>query len=251
MFSVFNAVFREIKLSIKTPSRLLKILSLAELKDFFHRRKLYSKYRSEWGEHKTGNSLSKRKYDNYEQYIEHQKSKVSLNETQSMLKEYDVKFRQELKKRLEKAGVIKPGMVVLCLAARIGTEVKAFLDHGCMAVGIDLEPGKGNKHVLFGDFHDIQFPDRSFDAVFTNSLDHVLDIDNVIEEVKRVLKPGGFFIVEAVKGNKEGVAAGFFESFFWDTVGELKGYMGKRFTFLSKNEFEYPWSGEHLIFINK
>ena len=46
---------------------------------------------------------------------------------------------------------------VLCLAARIGTEVKAFLDLGCFAIGIDLNPGTDNRYVVHGDFHDLQF----------------------------------------------------------------------------------------------
>lgn len=74
------------------------------------------------------------------------------------LSRYDVDFRKILFDRLERLSLLRNGMTVLCLAARIGTEVKAFFDIGCFAVGIDLNPGENNRYVVYGDFHDIQFP---------------------------------------------------------------------------------------------
>ena len=42
----------------------------------------------------------------------------------------------------------------------------------------------------------IPFPDAHFDIVSSlNSLDHVEDIDKTIKEIKRVLKPGGVFLL--------------------------------------------------------
>jgi ubiquinone/menaquinone biosynthesis C-methylase UbiE len=42
----------------------------------------------------------------------------------------------------------------------------------------------------------MDFPDASFDTVcISNSLHHMLDLEPVLAEMKRVLKPGGYFIV--------------------------------------------------------
>ena len=106
-----------------------------------------------------------------------------------------------------------PDRTVLCLAARIGTEVKAFLDLGCRAIGIDLNPGKENPYVVQGDFHDLQYAPQSMDVVYTNSLDHAFDLERIAKEVLKVLKPDGLFLVEAVQGRDQGVDPGFFESF--------------------------------------
>lgn len=53
---------------------------------------------------------------------------------------YDKTYRKHLRDRLQSHINVK-GTSVLCLAARVGTEVKAFLDLGCFAMGIDLNPG--------------------------------------------------------------------------------------------------------------
>ena len=138
---------------------------------------------------------------------------------------------------------------VLCLAARIGTEVKAFLDLGCRAIGIDLNPGPENEYVVQGDFHNLQFPPNSMDVVYTNSLDHAFDIDRIAAEVLRVLKPEGVLIIEAVKGRDQGVNPGFFESFFWNNIEELIGLFERAgFTVTLRAPITYPWPGETICF---
>src|SRR5258707_15564244 len=123
------------------------------------------------------------------------------------LSDYVKWFRTCMAERLAVMAEIQSGMSALCLAARIGTEVKAFQDVGCFSVGIDLNPGPDNKYVLRGDFHEIQFPSNSLDVVYTNSIDHAFDAVKMISEVKRVLKPTGVFIVEAPHGRDAGQAA--------------------------------------------
>lgn len=99
--------------------------------------------RKNWEEDINENIL-RRKFRTYEDYLKRQKAKLK----KKLHSEYEVKYREELKKRLRETPFLKEGMVVLCLGARIGTEVKAFHDIGCFAVGIDLNPGKENKYVL-------------------------------------------------------------------------------------------------------
>ncbi len=50
--------------------------------------------------------------------------------------------------------------------------------------------------MLQGDWHDLQFPDRSFANVYTNSLDHCLYLDRMLAQVARVLdKHGRFYLM--------------------------------------------------------
>ena len=188
-----------------------------------------------------------RSYGSYSEYVLHQKSKL---EQISWLPSYDQKYSQILTERLKEQQVVKAGMNVLCLGARVGSEVKAFLALGCFAVGIDLNPSKENKYVLYGDFHDIQFSSQCVDVVFTNCIDHVWSLDQFLHEVKRVLKPNGYFILEIEKGLKEGGVAGEFECFFWEKIEdmiEVLTHSGLKV--VKKTDIDYPWNGQHIIFV--
>lgn len=54
-----------------------------------------------------------------------------------------------------------------------------------------------NTEFDFGDYHDLsKFNDASFDLIFIiEALCHANDIKKVVSEVKRVLKPDGYFII--------------------------------------------------------
>lgn len=194
--------------------------------------------------------IGQRVYKNYSDYLSHQRAKLSTMD----LRDYDKKYCAVLKERLAplvKKGIICEGSAVLCLAARIGTEVRAFLHHNCFAVGIDLNPGKRNKYVLTGDFHNIQFPDKSADIVFTNSLDHSLYFEKLISEIKRVLKPGGYVILEIVRGFKEGGKVGYYEAAAWEKVDNcLEQFTQAGFNVSERSTFHYPWGGEQVVLKN-
>ena len=214
------------------------------IKKRLHGKKMQRRIGESWSESEN-TTFVKRVYNSYDDYLTHQKSKLEVHD----LDKYDVEFRKALRSRLEKSEIQWRGKTVLCLAARIGTEVKAFLDLNCFAIGIDLNPGKKNRYVVHGDFHDLQYADESVDFVFTNSLDHAFEIDRVAKEIGRVLKSNGMLIVEAVKGKEEGVNPGFYESFFWSRIDELVGLFEKaNFKCVRRTPFEYPWAGEQLCF---
>jgi SAM-dependent methyltransferase len=233
-------LYREAVRTLRNPRRVLSVVD---------RRKLFAFLQSfrNWGAWDTDKAkgLSVRTYKSYDDYMRHQISKLKIKD----LSKYDILFRQALRERLTRTNAVQPGVSVLCLAARLGTEVKAFMDLGCFAVGIDLNPGNRNRYVLPGDFHDIQFPDASIDAVFTNSLDHAVDIDRLTMEVRRVLKPRGLFFVEAALGAREGSLPGSYESFWWSTTQDLIDLLESHsFRLLQRFSFDYPWRGEHMIF---
>ena len=162
---------------------------------------------------KHGSSLAQRRYESYEQYLDHQASKLSKIEEQ-LQETYEADFA-EFRRRFADCVPLREARNVLCLAARIGTEVRALHDLGYFAVGIDLNPGMDNTCVLRGDFHHIAFPENSVDAVYCNALDHALDLDRVLGEVTRVLRPEGLFITDLLEGFEEGFTPGNFEAMIW------------------------------------
>jgi len=192
-----------------------------------------------------------RRYRDYAAYVAHQRAKRERWDTGG-LADHDRRFRAVLRERLSRDAPIAAGMAVLCLGARMGGEVAAFHDLGCFAVGIDLNPGAANPYVLPGDFHELPFPPACVDVVFTNSLDHTSDIDRIVGEVLRVLKPSGLLIVEAVRGSAEGVAPKFYESFFWESIDDLSRFMiDQGFTLVARHPFASPWLGEQLCLRRK
>lgn len=191
-------------------------------------------------------TIKRKNYRTYDEYVRHQKSKLgAINK--KWLSDYDARYAVELYNRLAEQGVANSGMTVLCLAARIGTEVKSFLQLGCFAIGIDLNPGKDNAYVVRGDFHDIQFPTNSVDAIFTNSIDHIFDLKRVITEIKRVLKPGGLLIIEISNGTEEGGIPRYYEAMAWRNTSDLlEIFSGEDFSIIQTTFFEYPWPGRHV-----
>ena len=215
--------------------------ALDRLKRSLRKRALFRKFGERWIAE--GEAFQKRSYDSYDAYLEHQKAKLETHE----FGRYDEEFREALRQRLASLDFEWQGRNVLCLGARIGTEVKAFLDLGALAVGIDLNPGEGNRHVVQGDFHDLQFPPSSIDVVYTNSLDHAFDIDRIAREVLKVLKPDGVFLIEAVQGRDQGINPGFFESFFWKNIDDLvRVFESAGFTVFCRTPISHPWPGEQI-----
>jgi SAM-dependent methyltransferase len=169
--------------------------------------------RFESGRWEHGGELSRRRYASYEDYLEHQASK--LDGIEGRLRENQEAELVEFTERFRSCPALARARTVLCLGARLGTEVRALLDLGHFAVGIDLNPGPANPLVLPGDFHQLVFPDGSVDAVYSNALDHVFDLERMVGEVSRVLAPGGVFVAEIEAGYGEGHVPGDFEAMHW------------------------------------
>jgi len=198
-------------------------------------------------------NMQRKRYSNYSHYLKEQKSKLDGG-IKFDLKEYDSQYREILRSRLMKLPFIKKGMNVLCLGARQGTEVKAFLDVGCFALGVDLNPGKDNKYVVIGDFHELQYPDDSVDIAFTNSMDHVYRPQKFLKEITRILKPGGHFIIELEKSGQTGVDK--WACLHWEKNDDLIKLFGDfNFSLMIRNEAKETrkdlwFRGEQLIFLS-
>jgi SAM-dependent methyltransferase len=156
---------------------------------------------------------ARRKYASYDEYLEHQASK--LGKIAPRLREKENEDLAEFRRRFATCAALDGARSVLCLGARLGTEVRALHDLGYFAVGIDLNPGERNPYVLPGDFHRIVFPSGSVDAVYTNALDHVFSLEELVGEVQRLLRAGGVFIADLELGSEEGFIPGEYEAAMW------------------------------------
>lgn len=252
MLSVLKLFVEEVSLTVRKPRRLSGLLDEQKRRKF--RRYAWKKITdppkrredSPWETIRSKPRFRTRAYSSYQAYVRHQKGKLPTLDLLD-LSDYDVKYRDVLRKRLKTSDILLPGMSVLCLGARLGTEVKAFLDLGCFAIGIDLNPGEKNRYVVHGDFHEIQYAPGSIDLIFTNSLDHVRSIETVIGEIKRLLKPNGALILEVCKGTEEEGIFSSYESFAWAKIGDLVAIIeGPGFRVIREQQFEYPWHGKQI-----
>lgn len=248
-FSRISYLYKEITKLLKKPWRLPELFH----RDYWRVLRANLAVGKIWSKSGQGEGIQKRDYASYDDYLAHQKVKLDyirlVKEEREGLANYHVKYCQVLKERLEQLPVAWTGKTVLCLAARLGTEVKSFLQLGGFAVGIDLNPGEANPYVLYGDFHDLVFPDHSVDVVFSNSFDHVYDIEKVLSEVKRVLKKGGLLLLEMQQGSDEGRKPGLYESFWWSKIDDLAALLEERQLKLVRQfPIDYPWEGKLLAF---
>lgn len=194
--------------------------------------------------------FARRVYPDYETYLLHQKTKFDAA-SGDFVRRHDARFYTALSDRLATLPIDFTGRSVLCIAARQGTEVRAFIDRGAFAVGIDLNPGRDNRYVMVGDFHALQYADGVVDFVYTNSLDHAFDLDRVLGEIYRVLAADGVLIAELNGGESKPSAAGFYESAAWSGVEDMLQRIERRgFTLERRSAFSVPWSGE-LLFLRK
>lgn len=249
---ILKFLYSEFNRKIMNPKEIryfINIFKRERLLKFLDREAIKVGIGLSWKLYNSKSTFIKRSYKSYEEYIEHQKSKYEkIKDNISEKVKYDQKFRQVLHKRLINLEIIKSSMKVLCLGARYGSEVKVFLDISCFAVGIDLNPGKMNPHVLYGDFHDIQFPTNSVDIIYTNCLDHVFDMDEIIKEINRVLTLDGFLILDAVVGIKKKRYPGCYESFWWSKPEDLLTiFTNNNFQLISRSSFDFPWKGEQFL----
>ncbi|MGE3877356.1 MAG: bifunctional 2-polyprenyl-6-hydroxyphenol methylase/3-demethylubiquinol 3-O-methyltransferase UbiG, partial [Parvibaculaceae bacterium] len=103
------------------------------------------------------------------------------------------------------------GKRVLDLGCGGGFMAEALAQKGALVTGIDLSPGAiaiARKHAeanglaigyTEGAGENLAFAGRCFDVVVcVDVLEHVADLDRVIAEIHRVLKPGGLFLFDTI-----------------------------------------------------
>lgn len=134
-----------------------------------------------------------REYKSYDEYLQHQAEKTK---DASRIKKWKDRYQSRTNCFLKrfKALELGQGLKILCLGARLGCEVDAFNQLGNEAIGIDIVPFK--PFVIEGDFHNLNFKEKTFDVVYSNSFDHSCNPEKFISEANRVLKDGGLFLLD-------------------------------------------------------
>jgi SAM-dependent methyltransferase len=163
--------------------------------------------------------LARRIYDSYDDYLAHQAAKLDL--ITDRLEAREERDFAQFRERFATCRWLTGARSVLCLGARLGTEVRALHSLGYFAVGIDLNPGPANVYVLHGDFHRMVFADSSVDAVYSNAMDHAFDVDQLMTEIRRLLRPQGVLVLDLTIGFGEGHSPGEFEALGWKDIYTL------------------------------
>ena len=165
------------------------------------------------------NGLTIRKYNgekSYQNYLMHQKFKFDFYKKplDDIFEDQTNVFFDNFKNIKTK---YKDKKYTLCLGARTGAEVNAFRKLNFFSIGIDINYPKNSPYVIFGDFHNLQFPNESFDIVYSNCIDHTYDLNKFVNEAKRVCKKDGLIIFDLQKGKQDGEQDNFgnFEALGW------------------------------------
>jgi demethylmenaquinone methyltransferase/2-methoxy-6-polyprenyl-1,4-benzoquinol methylase len=112
------------------------------------------------------------------------------------------------KRRLNTLSDVRPGMRTLDLACGTGDITFELARRGARTIGLDITPrmialarqkqddrGPARARFLIGDMIALPFPAAAFDVVTTGyGLRNVPDLDRALDEIRRVLKPGGQFL---------------------------------------------------------
>ena len=140
------------------------------------------------------------KYKKYADYLDHQKNKT-MDPSKIKLwmgEEWETKYVGFLEIFNRNKNYISNKKNAICLGARTGQEVKALIDLGINATGLDLVPFP--PYTLEGDIHNINKQSNSVELVFTNIMDHSLYPKKFCLEMERICKSKGHIIIHLQKG---------------------------------------------------
>jgi SAM-dependent methyltransferase len=189
--------------------------------------------------------LIHREYDSYEEYVQHQQQKldeilqIGHGFSNPAVAEARLRFYRRFRHLVK---LVPRDAVVLCLGARQGTEVEVLRELGFRhTYGIDLNPGPENELVRPGDFNRLEESDSSIDLVYSNSVDHALDLDVFFAEHARVLKPDGFALYDLHRDYRPGEPAPF-EASLWLRREEVLVRALAHFTRLHRVQAEPDWT---------
>lgn len=134
---------------------------------------------------------------------------------------------------------LKPGAQVLDLCCGAGDSLPILDEKGLRGQGLDrervLEHARSKYPAIKKDrLHPweggerLPFPDRTFDGVLCEcSLSLLEDRDTVLEEVRRVLKEGGLFLLSDMTDGRPLELEGFVLLDWWDESRHLKTFIAR------------------------
>lgn len=143
--------------------------------------------------------MKTRQYKDYDEYMNHQREKTANEEMMDPIIQRKEIREKKFYEYFDNSGIkdmLPPTDATrfLCLGARLGGEVRALRTMGYkQSLGVDLCPLA--LEVLQADFHHLPFKNETFSGVYSNSLDHCYDLKAVLNEADRILKPGGYIVL--------------------------------------------------------
>ena len=192
----------------------------------------------------TGKVIRKFGYENYQQYKMHQAYKFNeiLHKHGGFSNLLIMRWRLIFFEHLQPLKKLLPtNAKILCVGARQGTEVEVLRDLGFLnTAGCDLNPGPKNPYVVYGDFMDHIQHDASFDAIYTNAIDHALDLKLFFKEQARILKHNGYGVFDFAEFNIIGGPSDY-EVQFWEYTDEPISVMSKYFPKIISDRVNGEW----------
>ena len=83
-----------------------------------------------------------------------------------------------------------------CLDFGCGTKPYERLFNVDEYIGVEIEGSGNRKDIVYYDGRHIPFPDESFDSIICSEVfEHIPNLDEIVDELKRVLKKGGYMVV--------------------------------------------------------
>jgi hypothetical protein len=196
-----------------------------------------------WKEQAGEDGVLKRDYASYDEYVTHQKLKLDeMVKMKGGFSNFDIfDYRLKFFSRFRHlCGLLPRDAEILCCGARQGTEVEVLRDLGFRrARGIDLNPGPDNPLVQAGDMMHLGVEDDSLDLIYTNCVDHAFDLDAMLAEHARALKPGGFLLYDIGVNMEQG--GGPFEAIAWRRSEDVMLRMLGVFKTLVRAERDPAW----------
>lgn len=115
----------------------------------------------------------------------------------------DVRFARFLKHIIQIYCLKTPRKILIlgCGSNDENISIKQIVNPECFVIGIDIDfqsliKNQCRENLLQMNGYQLGFKDNSFDCIFSyHVLEHIQDYCGALSEVKRVLKPNGFFIL--------------------------------------------------------
>lgn len=184
--------------------------------------------------------LRRRIYADYDEYVTHQQQRLEEALRLGLLFENAavVWRRRTFYRRFRHLVDLLPSdATIVCLGARQGTEVQVLHELGFRnAYGIDLNPGPDNPLVRRGDFQRLEEPDGSIDMIYSNSLDHALDLPAALDEHARVVRSGGLALYDVADGSSNDPTLSACEATSWASHATILRLFLDRFPELLRAE---------------
>lgn len=178
-------------------------------------------------------------------------NKQAENRDQSQIEPWKFEEREQFLNRVTDEGLTS----LLEVGAGTGRDSLYFQQKGLHVTSIDITEEmvrlckeKGLEAQLM-DFHQLEFESSTFDAIFAmNCLLHVpkAELDEVLEEIHRVLKPGGLFFC-GVYGGRE--SEGIWEKDFYEPKRFFSMFEDEALVQVAKKHFQVE--DFHTVFMGE